>query len=180
MDKISAVKVFDCFGDLVDYVLFVFILKNVLADHTVQVDLHIFEHQIDIFVVICFDDVVQLDYVLVVKLLEEHYLSVGTLGVSRVLESIENLFQGQDLPRLFVLYLPDMSIGPTSDLFQQIVAFQYVMLYFLFHVIDNNILLVILITHQTDYLPICIQPSELQLSRGIMRVSVCKVKNLFV
>ena len=44
MDKISAVEVFNCFGDLVDYVLFVFILKNVLADHTMQVDLHIFEH----------------------------------------------------------------------------------------------------------------------------------------
>ncbi len=149
MDKISAVEVFDCFGDLVDYVLFVFILKNVLADHTMQVDLHIFEHQIDIFVVICLYDVVQLDYVLVVELLQEHYLSVGTLGVSRVLERIENLLEGQDLPRLFILNLPDMSVCPTAYLFEQIIAFQYVMLYFLFHVIDNIILLVILITPPT-------------------------------
>jgi hypothetical protein len=39
---------------------------------------------------------VQLDYVRVLELLENFYFSVGTLGISGVLEGIEDLLEGKN------------------------------------------------------------------------------------
>jgi ADP-glucose pyrophosphorylase len=57
-----------------------------------QVDLHVLEHQVDVLVVLGADHVVQLDYVLVVHLLEDRNLAVSALGVRRVLKCVEDFF----------------------------------------------------------------------------------------
>jgi hypothetical protein len=69
----------------------------------------------------------------VVELLQEHYLTVGTLCVRRVLECVEDLFQGEDLAGLTVFHFPDVPVGSAPDLLQQFVSFQDVRLYLFFH-----------------------------------------------
>jgi hypothetical protein len=59
-----------------------------------EVGLHAFEHQVHIFIVFSSVDLVELNDVLVLELPQEHDLSVGTLGVSRVLKGIEYLLEG--------------------------------------------------------------------------------------
>ena len=85
MDDVGIVQVQDGFGQLVDDVLFVLLLQvlvvAVLSDQAVQVDVHVLEDQVDVFVVGCADYLVQLDYVLLFQLFQEHYLAVCALSV---------------------------------------------------------------------------------------------------
>lgn len=48
---------------------------------------------------------------------QKHDLSVGALGVCRVIKSVEVLFEGFDFFVFVVNYLPDMTVGSTADFF---------------------------------------------------------------
>ena len=72
------------------------IFENAFRDDVVKVSLHILKQQVHIFVVVCPNGFVQLDYVRVLELLEDFYFSVGTLGIGGVLEGIENLLEGKN------------------------------------------------------------------------------------
>lgn len=67
------------------------------------------------------------------ELLQEHDLAVRSLGVSRVLERIKNLLQSQRAVSLLVAHLPDVPVGPTTNLLQQLVTFKDVGLDFVLH-----------------------------------------------
>jgi hypothetical protein len=72
------------------------ILEDALGDDIVQIGLHEFKEQVDILVVIRPDRVVELDDVRMVQLLQDLDLAVGALGVSCMLECVEDLLQGED------------------------------------------------------------------------------------
>ena len=52
MQQLGRMHVFEAFQDLVDDILLVDFLENVVgSDHCVEVGLHVFEDQVDVFVV---------------------------------------------------------------------------------------------------------------------------------
>jgi hypothetical protein len=56
-----------------------------------QVDIHMFEHQVYVLVVLRSYYVLQLYYIRVLQLLQEHYLTICPLRVGRVCECVEVL-----------------------------------------------------------------------------------------
>jgi hypothetical protein len=58
----------------------------------------VFEHQIDVAIVLRPDDLLQLDDIGMRELHQEHDLTVRPLGIRRVIEGVKVLFEGLDLP----------------------------------------------------------------------------------
>jgi hypothetical protein len=81
-----------------------------------QIGLHELEEQVDIFVVIGADGIMQPDDVGVLQLLQNLDLPVGALGVSGVLEGIEDLLQSHHLLRTLVLHLPHVPVCARTHL----------------------------------------------------------------
>lgn len=50
------------------------------------------------------------------------YLAVGALGVDRVLEGVEDLFEGEGLVGFAVGNFPDVAVGAGADFFGEGVA----------------------------------------------------------
>jgi len=61
MDQTCWVEVEEWFGHLIEDVLAVPLGKDVLADEGVQVNVHVLENKINIAIVLCTDDLLQLD-----------------------------------------------------------------------------------------------------------------------
>lgn len=145
MYDIRVVEVQNGLGQLVNNVLFVSFLEMfviaVLPDQRMQINVHVLEHQVDIFVVLCPDDVVDADDVLLFELFEEHDLTVGSLGVCGVREGVEVLFQRFDLFGLAVSHFPHYAIRPAADFLYRLVHGQHVRLYFVRHTLYNLLLL---------------------------------------
>lgn len=108
-----------------------FYLKSVMAVpyYKVQIGLHELEHEVDVLVIFCAEDLVELDHILVVELLEKHYLAVGALRIGRVLESIEDLLEGQHFLGFLVFDLPDLTVGSATDFLDDLIPFEDVFLY---------------------------------------------------
>jgi hypothetical protein len=119
------VEIKDGLGDLVDDVLFVTFLQvgrtSVLSNKRVQINIHMFEYQVDIFVIASADGLLKTYDIGMAQLTKEHHLPVGPLGVSRVGESIKVLLQGLDCLALPIDDFPDVPVGPTPDFFYQLV-----------------------------------------------------------
>lgn len=52
-----------------------------------------------------------------IEFMQKNNLSIGSLGISRMLEGIEYFFEGQYLPSLSISYLPNMTVSPTANFF---------------------------------------------------------------
>ena len=63
-----------------------------------EVGLHELEDEVEILVVLCANDLVQLDDIGMVELLEEDDLAEGALRIGGVLKGIEDLLEGQGVP----------------------------------------------------------------------------------
>lgn len=66
----------------------------------------------------------------VLQLLEKDDLSVGPLGVSRMLKRIEYLLEGQGLACFLVCHFPDDPVGPTPHLFENGISFKNMSFHF--------------------------------------------------
>lgn len=126
MQQIGTVQILDGFGNLVHDILLMLILEDVFADDAVQVDVHELEHEIYVFVIVSFDDVYELDDVVVVELLQEYDLAVGALRIRRMLKRIEDLLEGVYLVGAPIEHLPDVAVGATADLSLDFIAAQNV------------------------------------------------------
>ena len=112
MEQVSRVHVLQALEHLVDDVLLVDVLKDIGADHRMQVSVHEVKHQVDVAVVFGTHHVLQADDVLVARqLLQENDLSEGALRVRGVLERIEVFLEGNDLLRSLVDGFPDNAVG---------------------------------------------------------------------
>jgi len=104
------------------------VLHDVRPYHRVKVRLHEVEHQINVLIVLGFQDVEEGDYVGVpVEFLQEDdldmwwkYLSVGALRIGGVLESVEDFLQGHCLACLLVYCLPDHPVCAFAQLLQDL------------------------------------------------------------
>ncbi len=91
--------------------------KDLRPYHSMQIGLHIVEHQVYVFVVLGLDDIQEPDDVLVpVKLLQEHNLPECALRVRRVVEGVEDLLKGDHLLVLLVDGLPNDPVGALAQL----------------------------------------------------------------
>lgn len=133
MDELSAVEVFQGFDQLVDHVPDVDVLEDALADHIVQVGLHVLKHQIDVFVVLGSDHAVQFDYVRVVQLMQQRNLTEGTLGISRMLKGIKDLFESDQAFCSSIDGFPYMPVGPAAYLLDELESFEHVFFNFFAH-----------------------------------------------
>ena len=119
-------EVLKCLGELIDDKARVNILEDSFRDDVVKVRFHILEQQVHIFVVVCSNGFMQLDYVRVLELFEDFDLSVGALSISSVLECIKDLFESVDSLGGFLFDFPDVSIGARADLFEDGKSFEEV------------------------------------------------------
>lgn len=99
MDEFCGVEIMYGFGSLIDDVSFVLFSEHVLPDESVKIDIHELEEDIYISFIEGTDHLFQFYDVRVLELLQKHYLSVGTLGVRRILESIKIFLKRERLPR---------------------------------------------------------------------------------
>ena len=99
---------------LVDNVLLVNVFENVGADHGMQVCIHEVEHEVDITVILCANNILEADNVFVAHLLQKDDLAESTLRVSRVLEGVEVFLESDNLLCAFVDSLPDDTISSLS------------------------------------------------------------------
>ena len=86
-----------------------------------EVGLHELEDEVEVLVVFCADDLVQLDDVGVVEFLQQDDLAEGALRVGGMLEGIEDLLEGQRVSGLFISHFPDVAVSPAPYLFDQVV-----------------------------------------------------------
>ena len=68
-----------------------------------------------------------------IELVEKNNFSESSLGISGMLECIEDFFQGHNLTRFFVGHFPDMPIGSATNLLDQAVSSQDMGLDFFAH-----------------------------------------------
>lgn len=127
VDEVGVVQVEDGLGHLMNYVLLVPLLQlrvpPVLPDQSVQVDVHVLEHQVDVLVVPRPDHLFQPDDVRVLELSQEHDFAVGALGVGGVGEGVKVFFEGFHLFGFLVSDFPDVSVGAAAYLFADVVLF---------------------------------------------------------
>jgi hypothetical protein len=83
----------------------------------VQVGLHVLEQQVDVFIIIGANGVVELDDVGVVQLPQDLDLPICPLGVGGVLEGVEYLLQGINLFRSLLFDLPNMPVRSRAHFF---------------------------------------------------------------
>ena len=122
---------------MVDDVLFVLFLQmlfiGVLTNERMQIDIHMLKHQVNIFVVTCPQNILQNYDVWMLQLLQKHDLSVSSLSICGVSESIEVLFESFDFVGLFVDDFPNYAVGTAADLLDKLILFQNVRFYFFCH-----------------------------------------------
>ena len=86
MDQVTMVEQIYCFGHLINDVLLMPLLKisstTILPDESVQVDIHMLEHQVNVPIVTSRNHSLQLDDIWMSQLAQEHDFTVGTLGIS--------------------------------------------------------------------------------------------------
>lgn len=71
----------DGFGGLIDDVSFMLLTQHILPDECIEVDVHVFKKNVDVFLVHGSDNLFGLDYVGVVEFFEVHDLSKGSLSI---------------------------------------------------------------------------------------------------
>lgn len=83
--------VLERFNGLVKDVFLVDFFEDVGSDDGMEVDLHVFENQIYVFIIVRLEDIQQSDNVLVVgdvQFLQKHDLAKGSLGIGGVLRRV--------------------------------------------------------------------------------------------
>ena len=119
MNDVRVMQVQDRLCQLVDNKLFMFLLQMfvvaVLPNQSMQINVHMLKNEVNIFVILGPDCVVDADDVLMFELFEKHDLTVGSLGVCGVCEGVKIFFEGFELLGLAVCHFPDDSVSATSD-----------------------------------------------------------------
>lgn len=93
------------------------LFENIRLDDGMKVDLHIFENEIDITIIVGLQDIQQANDILMVmgiELLQEHDLAKGALCVGRILKGIEDLLQGDRTTSGTIDGLPNDTVSLTT------------------------------------------------------------------
>ena len=96
---------------LIENVFFMNIFKNFGSNDSMQISLHEIKNKIDVFVILCSDEILQTNDVRVaIQLAQENNLAESPLGVSCILKSIEYLLDSNNIFSLLVNCFPDDSV----------------------------------------------------------------------
>lgn len=148
------------FGHLIEDEFAVPLCKYIFTNEGVQVDIHMFEYQVNISIILRPDNLFELDDVGVGQFHEEHDFSVSSLGICRVIKSIKIFLEGFHLLGPLVCHLPDMPVGTTADFLMDFELRQHMSLYLLAH---NIIYIEILLSKGKYNLEYCfIRPFTVQ------------------
>lgn len=101
-----------------------------VPDGIVKVSFHIFEHQVEVFIIFGTDHLLQTNNGAVLQFIQEGDLAEGTLSISGVLKCIENLFEGEGVAGFAVGDLPDMAVSSTAHFLEQAILLKDVGFYF--------------------------------------------------
>lgn len=96
------------------------VFEDIFGNDVVQVCFHELKDQVNVFVVVCPECVVEFYYVGMFGLFEDLNLAVGALGVGRVLEGVEDFFKCKYFFGGLFLYFPDMPVGPRAYFFDHV------------------------------------------------------------
>lgn len=133
MDEAGGVEVKEGFCHLIEDVFSVSFGEDVFADECEEIDVHVFEDEIDISVILGADHLLQFDYIGMGQFHQEHYLAIGPLCVGGVIECVKIFLECFDLSGFFIGHLPDVAVGAASDFLVDVEAGQDVRLYLLTH-----------------------------------------------
>lgn len=96
---------------LVDNILFMYFFECSFVDCMIEVSVHEFKDEIDVAGGEGGQDLVKPNDVGVVDLLQDGNLTEGSLGISAVLECLEDFFEGEELGGLIIFgHFPNMPI----------------------------------------------------------------------
>jgi len=96
---------------LIENELSVFFSQNVLAYECIQVNVHVLEDQINIFVIFCLYYFFKFYYVGMTQFHQKHDFTVSPLCVCRIVKCIKVLFQSFYFSGTFVSDFPDVTVG---------------------------------------------------------------------
>jgi hypothetical protein len=99
---------------LVKNIFFVNALQNAFVNRVVKICLHVLKHQVNIPMIFCDEDLMELNNVLMKDFFENGDLSEGPLSIGSVLESFKYFFECVGLFVGFVHDFPYMTVGPRS------------------------------------------------------------------
>lgn len=141
MHKVSGVHVLEALEDsrlepmlLVEHVFFMNVLEDLGSDDGMKIGLHEIEDQVEVFVVLGADQVLQRNDVGVpAELPEKNDLAEGALGIGGILECIKDLLDGDGTLSLLVDCLPNDSVGSLAKLLHDFEFAQDMGLYFFCH-----------------------------------------------
>jgi hypothetical protein len=106
VDEAGGVEVKEGFCHLIEDVFSVSFGEDVFADECEEVDVHVFEDEIDISVILGADHLLQFDYIGMGQFHQEHYLAIGPLCVGGVIECVKIFLECFDLSGFFIGHLP--------------------------------------------------------------------------
>lgn len=78
----------------------------------------------------------EFDDVGMVKLVKKYNLSISSLSICRMLESIEYFFECHGLISFFIGNLPDMTIGSTPYFFNKCIFFKHMVFHLFAHILQ--------------------------------------------
>lgn len=93
MDDFCAMKEFYSFDDLVDDEPVMDVFEDFLTYGIMQISLHKLKNKIKILIIFSLDNIMKLNYIRMVKLMQEYNLPKSTLSISGMLESIKYFLQ---------------------------------------------------------------------------------------
>lgn len=97
---------------LVDYILFVNVLKDVRPDNGMKVSIHKIKDQVNISIVLSSYDILETNNILMTgQFLQEDDFSEGTLGISRILKGVKVLLQSHYVLGLLINSLPNDTVS---------------------------------------------------------------------
>lgn len=107
--------------------------EDVSANDNMKVGFHEVKDQVEVLVVVSFQEVGQANDVVMAKLLQEHDFPKCSLGISSIVKGIKNLFECNNQFRFPVDRLPHYTIRAFAELLLDFILLKDVGFYFLGH-----------------------------------------------
>ena len=119
---------------LIENIFFMNILQYFSSNNSMKISLHEIKNQINIFIILCSDQMLQTNYIwMTIKLTKENNLAESSLSVSSILKGIKDFFDCYYIFVLFIYCLPNNSISAFPKFLKYLKFMKNVWLNFLRH-----------------------------------------------
>ncbi len=107
-------QIIHCFTYLIQNPLFMFFLQNSFPYESEKIDVHMFENQVNIDVIICSDYLLHFYDIRVFQFHEKHDFTISSLSIGRIIKSVKIFLQSFYFFVFIIDNLPHMTIGSTT------------------------------------------------------------------